>query len=233
MLTIRKSEERGHANHGWLDTYHTFSFANYYDPDFVQFGPLRVINQDRVEPGRGFGTHGHRDMEIISYVLEGSLEHKDSMGNGSAIGPGDVQVMSAGLGITHSEFNGSATDPLHFLQMWIMPRENGTEPRYEEKHFPLSDRQNQFRLLVSPDGDRESLTINQDAWFYAARAQAGSEFEHTVPAGHKAWVHVAQGEIKLNGETLASGDGAAIESEESLKIESLQESEVILWEVLA
>jgi len=233
MISIRRSEERGHADHGWLDTYHTFSFAEYYDADFMNFGELRVVNQDRVAPGRGFGTHGHKDMEIVSYVLAGVLEHKDSMGNGSQMRPGDVQLMSAGSGVTHSEFNGSAEDPLHFLQMWVFPRSKSTKPRYEQKAFSEDERRSRLRLVVSPDGADGSLTIDQDARLYASLLAPGDRAEHELPRGRAAWLHVARGKVRLNGQDLGPGDGAAIRDESQLTLEGVEDAELVLWELAA
>ena len=217
-MKIRRSEERGHANHGWLDSYHTFSFANYFDPEHVQFSVLRVINQDRVEPGKGFQTHGHQDMEIISYVLDGVLEHKDSMGNGSQMRPGEVQLMSAGTGVTHSEFNAEADAPLEFLQMWVLPAENGTQPRYEQREYPEAERQNRLRLVISPDGSEGSVRIGQDARMFAGLLQPDRHIEHAMPAGRKAWFHLARGRVVLNGELLDPGDGAAFETATTLEL---------------
>ncbi|MEM7517160.1 MAG: pirin family protein [Planctomycetota bacterium] len=231
MIDIRKSEDRGHANHGWLDSYHTFSFADYFDPEFMQFGVLRVINQDQVEPGRGFGTHGHRDMEIVSYVLDGVLEHKDSMGTGAQMRPGEVQLMSAGTGVTHSEFNGSSDDPLHFLQMWILPKEKSTAPRYEQKAYSEEERRGKLRLVVSPDGEQGSLTINQDVKLYVSLLGPGDVAEHTLDQAQAAWVHIARGKVKLNGHELGPGDGAAITDEASLSFEGVEDAEFVLWEV--
>jgi redox-sensitive bicupin YhaK (pirin superfamily) len=233
MIQIRRSAERGHADHGWLDTYHTFSFAGYHDPDFVHFGPLRVLNQDRVKPGQGFGTHGHEDMEIVSYVLEGVMEHKDSMGNGSQMRPGDVQLMSAGTGVMHSEFNASAEDGLHFLQMWVFPRERGTEPRYEQKAFTEEERRGGLRLVVSPDGAQGSLTIGQDARLFAGLLDVGERLEHDLGEGRAAWLHVARGSVRLNGTELAPGDGAAIRGEGRLELVGLDPAELVLWELPA
>ena len=233
MIRIRRSSERGHADHGWLDTYHTFSFASYYDPDFMGFGPLRVVNQDRVAPGRGFGTHGHQDMEIVSYVLDGVLEHKDSMGNGAQMRPGEVQLMSAGTGVTHSEFNGSQDDWLHFMQMWVIPREQGTEPRYEQKHFDESLRRGNLRLVVSPDGADGSLTIDQDARLYTGLFAENERTRFDLAPKRAAWLHVARGRVTLNGEELAGGDGAAIHDEGVLDVVGVEDAEVVLWEIPA
>ena len=231
MIDIRRSEERGHADHGWLDTYHTFSFADYYDPECVQFGLLRVLNQDRVTPGMGFPTHGHRDMEIVSYVLEGVLEHKDSMGNGSQMWPGEVQLMSAGTGVTHSEFNGSQVSPLHFLQMWVVPRDSSTPPRYEQKHFADEERQGRLRLVVSPDGHDGSLTIGQDARLYAGLFAADEKSTHAIPAERSAWFHVASGAVEVGGERLGAGDGAAVRDELSVTVRGVESANVVLWEL--
>lgn len=233
MIRIRRSDERGQADHGWLQTRHTFSFANYHDPRFMQFGVLRVINQDRVEPGQGFGTHGHQDMEIVSYVLEGVMEHRDSMGNGSQMRPGDVQLMSAGSGVTHSEFNASSEQPLHFLQMWVYPRSRGTEPRYEQREFPESERRGRLRLVVSPDGAEGSLTIDQDARLFAGTFAFGDRSVQPMPAGRSAWLHVARGQVRLNGQDLGAGDGAAIIDESELHIEGVESAELVLWEIPA
>lgn len=232
MITVRRSDDRGHANHGWLEARHTFSFADYFDPDFVQFGLLRVLNQDRVQPGQGFGTHGHRDMEIVTYVLEGELEHKDSMGNGSRILPGEVQLMSAGTGVTHSEFNGSSTESLHLLQMWVLPREQGTAPRYEQKSFE-DELQGALRLVVDPDGADGALTIGQDARLRAGRLATGENATYELPAGRMAWLHLARGRLRVEEVELAGGDGAAIRDEASLELASLEDSDLVLWELPA
>ncbi|MEZ5977271.1 MAG: pirin family protein [Planctomycetota bacterium] len=229
MITIRRSEERGHADHGWLDAHHTFSFADYFDPDFVQFGTLRVINQDRVKPGKGFPTHGHRDMEIVTYVLDGLLEHRDSMGNGSQIRPGEVQYMSAGRGVTHSEFNASATDELHLLQMWVLPRKSGGEPRYDQKDFPEAERRGKLRLVVSPDGRDGSITIGQDAELRVGTLDAGDRVRQSIPADRVAWLHVAKGRVKLDGEELGPGDGAGIRDAATIELEGVEHADVVLW----
>jgi quercetin 2,3-dioxygenase len=231
MITLRRSQERGHADHGWLDAYHTFSFADYYDPDHVHFGALRVLNQDRVAPASGFPTHPHRDMEIVTYVLQGALEHKDSMGNGSRIQPGEVQFMSAGTGVLHSEKNPSRSEPLELLQMWIFPREKGTVPSYDQKNFPLDERRDRMRLVVSADGRDGSIRIGQDAELYAAVISKGARVEHALAAGRAGWLHVARGRITLNGLELGPGDGAALESESKLVIEGREESELVLWDL--
>lgn len=231
MITIRRSEDRGHADHGWLDTHHTFSFADYYDPRHMGFRNLRVINEDRVKPGIGFPTHPHRDMEIISYVLAGELAHRDSMGNGSVIRPGEVQRMSAGTGITHSEFNNSKTDPLHFFQIWILPQREGITPSYEQKFFPDEGKRGSLRLIASPDGENGSVTINQDARLYATLLEAGEEIVHHLPAGHHAWVQVARGKVLMNGYVLEAGDGAAVSDEDLLRLTGKEASELLLFEL--
>src|SRR5689334_16835423 len=213
MMTLRKAAERGHARHGWLDSHHTFSFADYYDPKHMGFRSLRVINDDRVEAGRGFGSHPHRDMEIISYVLEGALAHKDSMGTGAVIKPGDVQRMSAGTGVVHSEFNASKTDEVHFLQIWLMPSQRGIKPGYEQKTFTDDDKRGTLRLVASPDGANGSITIHTDARVYAGLFDKGQTAELPLAPGRGAWVHVARGNIRVNDQTLAEGDGIAIENE--------------------
>ena len=209
MLTLRRADQRGHADHGWLDSHHSFSFANYYDPAHMGFRGLRVINEDRVTPGRGFGTHPHRDMEILSYVLDGALEHRDSMGHGSIIRPGEVQRMSAGTGVRHSEFNASPTEPVHFLQIWILPSRAGLPPSYEQRAYPSADRQGRLRLVVDPAGRDGALGIHADARVYAGLLADGEQVEHVVSAGRHAWVQVARGELELAGERLKAGDGAA------------------------
>lgn len=231
MMKIRRSRDRGHAHHGWLDTYHTFSFADYHDPEFMGFRCLRVINDDTVSPGQGFGTHGHRDMEIVSYVLEGGLEHKDSMGTGSVLRPGDVQRMSAGTGVTHSEFNHSNDEPVHFLQIWILPERSGLTPEYEEKVFPEDDKRGQLRLIVSSDGRDGSLRIHQDALIYASVLAEGDTVHHELAANRHAWLQIAQGELSLNGETLSTGDGMAITDETRLTIEGRRDAELLLFDV--
>ena len=231
MITLRRSADRGHVNHGWLDTYHTFSFAGYRDPDFMGFSVLRVINQDRVGPGQGFGTHGHQDMEIVSYVLDGVLEHKDSMGTGSQMSPGEVQLMSAGTGVTHSEFNASADEELHFLQMWVIPAERGTEPRYDQRAFAEAERRGKLRLVVSPDGQDGSLTIGQDVRLYAGLLDGGEATKFELARGRAGWLHVARGSLTLNEEPLGPGDGAAIQDEQMLAFEGGKGAEFVLWEL--
>jgi quercetin 2,3-dioxygenase len=219
MIAIRRSDERGHADHGWLDTRHTFSFADYYDPKHMGFRDLRVINEDRVEGSRGFGTHGHRDMEIVSYVLEGELAHRDSLGTGSVIRPGDVQRMSAGTGIQHSELNASRNETLHFLQIWVLPARRGLIPGYEQKTFPDEEKRGRLRLVASPDGAEGSVTIHQDARLHVALLAAGERVTHAMEPGRAAYVQVARGRARVNGEPLAAGDGAAVEDEASVLLE--------------
>ena len=231
MITVRRSAERGHANHGWLDTYHTFSFADYYDPKQMGFGPLRVINEDWVAPGQGFPTHGHRDMEIITYVLQGQLAHKDSLGTGSVIRPGDVQRMSAGTGVRHSEFNPSPTDALRLLQIWIEPSRAGIPPSYEEKAFTDDDKRNRLRLVASPDGRDGSVTIHQDALVYASVLEPGHEVVYPVAPGRRAWLQVARGAVRVNGQELEQGDGAAVKDERALAVAGKERAEIILFDL--
>ncbi|MHC5066826.1 MAG: pirin family protein [Planctomycetota bacterium] len=233
MISIRKSEDRGHADHGWLESRHTFSFAEYRDPEYMGFGLLRVINEDRVKPGEGFGTHGHRDMEIVSYVLNGVLEHKDSMGNGSQMRAGEVQIMSAGTGVTHSEFNASDGDMLHFLQMWIIPRETSTDPRYEQKAFSGEERGNSLRLVISPDGSDGSVTIGQDVKMYASLLAAGKEVGYLLPAGRAAWLQLMRGALRIGNCELSAGDGAGIQDEGQLALLASEDAEFLLWELPA
>ena len=231
MIQVRKSEDRGHANHGWLDSYHSFSFADYHDPAHVQFSVLRVINEDRVAPGAGFPTHGHCDMEIVSYVLEGALEHKDSLGTGSVIRPGDVQRMSAGTGVRHSEYNASKSELVHFLQIWILPKTNGIAPGYEQKHFTPADLSGRLRLIASPDGNEGSVTIHQDARLYAAKLDGTLSVSHALAAGRRAYVHVARGSVTLNGTLLAVGDGARIEKEPHVQLDNGRDAEVLVFDL--
>lgn len=234
MITIRSSHDRGKANVGWLDSRHTFSFGNYYDSQHMGFGALRVINEDKVIPSKGFGTHGHRDMEIISYVLAGALAHKDSIGNGSTIRPGDVQRMSAGTGILHSEFNASDTDPVHFLQIWVIPEQAGLDPGYEQIYFAPEDKQGQLRLIGSRDGRSGSITIHQDVDLYATQLQQAQSVAHELLTGRIAWVHVAQGAVNLNGHDLTAGDGAAITQETALTLVGTgKDTEVLLFDMAA
>ena len=231
MTTLRPSNARGHANHGWLDSYHTFSFANYYDPTHMGVSNLRVINDDTVMPGQGFGTHGHQDMEIVSYVLDGALEHKDSMGNGSLIRPGDIQRMSAGTGVRHSEYNPSPTEPVHFLQIWLVPNRAGVQPGYDQKHFPLAERRGRLVLLVSPDGRDGSLSAHQDSLLYGTLLEAGEAVEHPLAPGRRAYVHVARGQVAVNGTPLGSGDGATLEGVGQVHLEGLGRAEVLLFDL--
>jgi redox-sensitive bicupin YhaK (pirin superfamily) len=231
MIQVRRSEDRGHAKHGWLDSHHTFSFANYYDPNFTGFRDLLVINEDRVQPGEGFGKHPHDNMEIISYVLEGELAHKDSTGTGSVIRPGDVQRMSAGSGVTHSEFNHSKDKLVHFLQIWITPKKEGIKPSYEEKKFSTEEKRNRLKLIVSPTGEEGSLSINQDAKLYSTLLEEGKEVSHEFASGRYGWVQVARGTVELNGMLLKEGDGAAISGESRLKLTAKQPAEVLLFDL--
>lgn len=231
MLTIRKAEERGHANHGWLNSYHTFSFANYYDPAQMGFRALRVINEDRVSPGAGFGTHGHRDMEIVTYVLEGAIEHKDSIGNGSIIYPGEVQRMSAGTGIMHSEFNHSKTEPVHFLQIWLLPETNGLPPSYEQRNFSPAKTPGQLHLVAAKEGREGALAIHQDVDLYAAVLKKGDRISHTLQPQRHAWVQVARGAITINGAPLNTSDGVAISEETEVAIEATTDAEILLFDL--
>lgn len=231
MIQVRKSEERGHANHGWLDTWHTFSFADYYDPQHMGFSSLRVINDDRIGAGAGFPTHPHRDMEIITYLLEGSLAHKDSMGNGSVIRPGDVQRMTAGSGITHSEFNASDSEPIHLLQIWILPDRKGLTPGYEQTHFSPSEKQGRLRLVASSNGRDGSVTIHQDAEMYAGLISKGDHVTHNLAAGRKAYLHVARGEAEINGLHFNEGDGASFVEESSIDLTTHSAAEILLFDL--
>jgi len=230
MMTIRKSDERGHVNHGWLDSHFTFSFADYHDPRHMGFRSLRVINDDRIAPGGGFGMHPHRDMEIISYVLDGALEHKDSMGNGSVIRPGDFQYMAAGSGVRHSEFNPSETEGTHLLQIWIVPDQRGVKPRYGEKHF-ASKPAGALHLVASKTGREDSIAINQDADLHLARLNPNDTVEHKLSPGRHAWVHVATGEVAVNGQVLKAGDAAALSEEARVKLAAKQPSQVLLFDL--
>jgi redox-sensitive bicupin YhaK (pirin superfamily) len=230
-VSIRPAEARGHANHGWLDSHHTFSFAHYHDPKHMGFGPLRVINEDRVQGGAGFPTHGHSDMEIISYVLEGALAHKDSIGTGSVIRPGDVQRMSAGTGIRHSEFNHSATEPVHFLQIWILPEKKGLTPSYEEKYFDDEEKRGKFLLIASRDGRDGSLTVHRDVDLYASIIGPGEKLSHKLREGRGVWLQVARGSVAFNGQVLKAGDGVSIEAAEAVQIEGREEAEVLLFDM--
>jgi redox-sensitive bicupin YhaK (pirin superfamily) len=233
MIQIRKSEERGHANHGWLDSYHTFSFANYYDPEHMGFRSLRVINEDRVAPGRGFGSHGHRDMEILSYVLEGSLAHKDSMGHREVLGPNEIQRMSAGTGVMHSEFNPSGTEPVHFLQIWLEPAAKGTPSSYEQIRFDPEEKRGKFKLLAGPNGGGGAARINQDAQVFVAELAKGNQVAYPLGSQRHAWIHVVRGAVSLNGTTLGTGDAAAVESGEKLVLAGTngEPSEILLFDL--
>jgi len=231
MLLIRRSDDRGRAKLGWLDSRHTFSFADYHDPRFMGYGPLRVINEDRVQAGQGFGTHSHSDMEIISYVLEGELAHRDSMGNGSVIRRGDVQRMSAGTGVQHSEFNHSKAEPVHFFQIWLFPDRRGLEPGYEEKHFEDDEKRGRLKLVASRDGRDGSVVVHQDADLYSALLSAGDEVTHATERTRKGWVQVASGAATVNGEQLAAGDGAAIAYEDNVAIRASADTELLLFDM--
>jgi redox-sensitive bicupin YhaK (pirin superfamily) len=231
MVEIRKSQDRGLADHGWLRSYHSFSFADYHDPEYMGFGHLRVINEDRIQPGTGFGTHGHRDMEIISYVLEGALAHKDSMGNGSTIVPGDVQRMSAGKGVMHSEFNRAKDVVTHFLQIWIEPNVTGIAPSYEQKHFDAASKRGRLRLLASPDGRDASVTIHQDTFLYAALLDGADRVVHTLRPGRRAYLHVARGNLTANGQALEAGDALKVADAPELVLERGRGAEVLLFDL--
>ena len=231
MIEIRRARDRGTVSLGWLDSRHTFSFGHYYDPKHMGFGNLRVINEDRVQPGKGFAPHGHEDMEIISYVIDGALEHKDSMDNGSVIRPGDVQRMTAGTGVRHSEFNHSDRDVVHFLQIWILPEARGLQPGYEEKTFTDEDKRNRLRLVGSRDGREGSVTIHQDVDLYASILVAGAELTHVFGPGRKGWVQVVRGDLSVGDERLGTADGAAIEDVESLRIVATSDAELLLFDM--
>ena len=231
MISVRRADERGHADHGWLDTRHTFSFADYHDPKYLGFRGLRVINEDRVQPGQGFPPHGHRDMEIVSYVLAGALEHKDSMGTGSVIRPGDVQRMSAGTGVRHSEYNHSKDEPVHFLQVWILPERRGLEPGYEQRHFSDADKRAGLRLIASREGTDGSVTIHADAKIYAAVVEQDQRLRHALAEHRHAWLQVARGAITLNDRPLVHGDGAAVSGEPALTIAGAERAEVLVFDL--
>lgn len=231
MITLRKAGDRGHANHGWLNSFHTFSFANYYDPNHMGFRKLRVINEDRVAGGSGFAPHSHRDMEIISYVLDGALEHKDSMGTSSVIRPGDVQRMTAGTGVTHSEYNHSKTDAVHFLQIWVIPDKGGLEPGYEQKLFSPEEKRGQLRLIASRDGRNGSVTVHQDLNLYATVLGEGEKVTHEVGSDRHLWIQVARGSVGVNGHTLDQGDAAAIEAEQRLELIGKDNAEVLVFDL--
>jgi redox-sensitive bicupin YhaK (pirin superfamily) len=231
MITIRKSEDRGHFDFGWLDTFHTFAFDQYYDPAHMHFRSLRVLNEDRVQPAHGFPTHSHRDMEIITYILSGSLEHRDSMGNGSVIRPGDVQRMSAGTGVSHSEFNPSETEAVHLLQIWILPQKDALPPSYEEKHFSEDERRGRLQLIAANDGRDGSVTIHQDTQLFAALLEAGQAVVHALEPHRYAWLQVARGTISLNEFELKQGDGAAVRHESELIIKAHDQAEILLFDL--
>jgi redox-sensitive bicupin YhaK (pirin superfamily) len=231
MITVRKANERGHAEHGWLDSRHTFSFADYYDPKHMGFRALRVINEDRVAPGAGFGRHSHRDMEIVSYVLDGGLEHRDSMGTGAVIRPGDVQRMSAGTGVVHSEYNASRQAPVHFLQIWIQPDQHGIAPSYEQKTFSQAEKAGRLRLVASPDGSDGSVSLHADARLFAGVLAAGDVVEHALAPGRAAWVHVVRGGARVNGVALAAGDAVALSEERTVRIEGIDGGEVLVFDL--
>jgi redox-sensitive bicupin YhaK (pirin superfamily) len=231
MIELRKAEDRGHADHGWLNTYHTFAFASYRDPKHMGFRSLRVMNEDRVAPGRGFGTHAHDNMEIVSYVLEGALEHKDSMGNGAVLRPGEFQRISAGTGITHSEANPSSTEPVHFYQIWLFPAERGIEPSYEQKRFDDKELTNAFRLVASPDGADGSLSINQDARIYLAKMNGSETVPFVIPPRRHVWLQVLRGSIRVGETEMATSDGAAISDESKLEITPTPEAELMLFDL--
>jgi len=231
MLQLRKATERGHFDHGWLDTYHTFSFGEYYDPAHNQFRSLRVMNEDRVQPGQGFGSHPHRDMEIVTYVLEGALAHKDSMGHGEVLRPGEFQRMSAGRGIVHSEFNPSSSEPAHFYQIWLMPAERGLEPSYEQRGFAAEDRRNRWQLVASPDAANGSLQIHQDARIHLADLDAGTSLSYPLAPGRHAWVQVLRGKASVNGASLDASDGAAISDEFEVAIQADGPTEIMLFDL--
>ena len=233
MLTLRRSHERGHADHGWLNSYHSFSFADYHEPAHMGFGPLRVINEDRINPGTGFGTHGHRDMEIISYVLSGELAHKDNMGNGSVIRPGDVQRMSAGTGVQHSEFNHAPADVTHFLQIWIQPAQRGIPASYEEKHFGESEKRGRLRLVASGSGADGSVLIHQDASIYAGLFDGAENASLTIAPGRQLYVQIARGALRANGMALAQGDALKMVGETNLVIDGGAQAEVLVFDLPA
>ncbi len=231
MIDIIRSESRGNADHGWLKSKHTFSFAGYHNPAMMGFGKLRVVNEDRVEPGKGFGTHPHRDMEILSYVVDGALEHKDSMGNGSVIRPGDVQRMTAGTGVMHSEYNHSEDDQVHFLQIWVLPERNGLEPGYEQKYFGPEDKANHWRLVGSRDGRDGSLTIHQDVDLYATELDADTELEHDFDGRRRGFLQIVRGEVEVDGEMLSAGDAVATQDLDRLTLKAKQKSEMLLFDM--
>ena len=231
MIRLRKSRERGHFDHGWLDTYHTFSFADYQDPAHMGFRTLRVINEDRVKAGEGFGTHGHRDMEIVTYVLDGALEHKDSMGNSSVIRPGEVQRMTAGTGVRHSEFNPLKDKDVHLLQIWILPAKEGLTPGYEQRAFNPAGRRNRLRLVASPDGESGSVKVHQDVRLYDGSLEKGASLSYKPGGGRGTWLQVTKGKVVLNGRALAAGDGVAADDEKEIRLESPEHGEFLLFDL--
>lgn len=231
MITLRRGADRGHFNHGWLDTYHSFAFGDYYDPQHVHFGALRVINEDRVAPGQGFGMHGHKDMEIVTYVLSGALQHRDSLGNGEVLRPGELQRMTAGTGIRHSEFNPSPSEPVHLYQIWLFPQQQGLEPSYEQKALPTEGRSNAWQLVASPDAADGSLKIHQDARLYLAELAAGVSLDRQLAPERKAWLQVLRGEVELGGEPLSAGDAAAVTGESQLHLTANNAAEVLLFDL--
>ncbi len=231
MITVRKAQERGHARHGWLESFHTFSFAGYHDPAHMGFRDLRVINEDRVQPRRGFGTHSHRDMEIVTYVLSGALAHRDSLGTGSVIRPGDLQRMTAGTGVSHSEMNPSATEPVHLLQIWILPEQDGLAPSYEQRHFPAAERAGRLRLVASRDAREDSLRVHQDVAVYAGLLGPGDAVAHALTPGRHAWLQLARGRCTLNGVALEAGDGSAVSDETALRIGGASDAELLLFDL--
>lgn len=231
MFTVRRGSDRGHLNHGWLDTFHTFAFGDYYDPEHVQFGALRVINEDRVAPGQGFGMHGHRDMEIVTIVLSGALEHRDSLGNGEVLRPGELQRMTAGTGIRHSEFNPSADEPVHLYQIWLLPERKGLTPSYEQKAFDPAQRQNAWQLVASPDAAGGALEIHQDARLYLANLEAGQQLTRPIEGNRSAWLQVLKGTVEVAGNALTAGDAAAVTQETSLAVAASEAAEVLLFDL--
>ena len=231
MFALRRAEDRGHANYGWLDSYHTFSFGRYYDSQQMGISNLRVLNDDTVAPGGGFAKHSHNDMEIISYVLDGALEHRDSMGNGSVIRPGDVQRMSAGTGVTHSEHNHSSSEPVHFLQIWLQPNAYGVEPSYDQRHFPLDDRRGRWVLLVSPDGQEGSIVTHQDALMFGSLLAPGETLEYRFDANRHGYLHVARGQLQVGNVTLKQGDGLKIQKHELLQLKGIEAAEILLFDL--
>lgn len=233
MIKLRKSEERGHANHGWLDSYHSFSFSRYYDPEHMQYSVLRVINEDIVAPDMGFGMHPHKDMEIVTYMLSGQLRHMDNLGNGSVIRAGDVQRMTAGTGIVHSEFNASSTEPAHLLQIWMLPERNDIEPGYEEKHFAAAEKLNQWRLIASRDAREGSLLIHQDVSLFAAVLEPGKTLAYELGGQRSAYLQVARGQVDLNGETLLAGDAAKLDKQQAIQLLAIEHAEMLLFDLPA